>query len=91
MGITRRLGYFTLDNASNNDTMLEAIADRLANLSIPLDPKKRRIRCLGHIINLVVKSFLFGENRASLEFAVGSGTPEEEIQQLREWREQVSE
>ena len=88
MGITRRLGYFTLDNASNNDTMLEAIADRLANLGIPFDPKKRRIRCLGHIINLVVKSFLFGENRASLEFPVGSGTPEEEIQQLREWRKQ---
>jgi len=86
MGITCRLGYFTLDNASNNDIMLEAIADRLANLGIPFDPKKRRMRCLGHIINLLVKSFLFGENRAPLEFPVSSGTPEEEIQQLLEWQ-----
>jgi len=68
--------------------MLEAIADRLTNLSIPFDPKKLGIRCLGHIINLVVKSFLFGENHTSLEFPVGSGTPEEEIQQLWEWQKQ---
>jgi len=88
MGITRQLGYFTRNNISTNDTMVEAIADRLANLGIPVDSKKHRICCLGHIINLVVKSFHFGENRTSLELPVGSGTPEGEIQQLREWQKQ---
>ena len=68
--------------------MLVAISDRLANLCIPFDPKLRLIRYLVHIINLV-KFFLFGNNRASLELPVCSGDTSGEIQQLREWRKQV--
>lgn len=31
-------------------------------LGIPFDPKQKRLRCFGHIINLVVKAFLYGKD-----------------------------
>ena len=58
--LTERLGYFTTDNASNNDTALSEI-QRLGQLEgIKFDALERRVRCFGHIINLVVKAFLWG-------------------------------
>ena len=52
-----KLGYFVLDNASTNDICLEALA-----LWFPIDVNKRRLRCISHIINLVVRAVIFGEN-----------------------------
>ena len=43
------------DNASNNDKTLELLRDDIAT-----DPKKSRLRCAGHIINLVTKAILYG-------------------------------
>jgi hypothetical protein len=51
------LGYFVLDNATNNDTCLKALA-----VWFPMDVGRRRLRCVGHIINLVVRAVIFGEN-----------------------------
>ena len=58
--LTRKIGYFTLDNATNNDSALIEISYFLSNISISFDPIKRRLHCFGHLINLVVKSFLWG-------------------------------
>jgi hypothetical protein len=49
--------YFTLDNAKNNDTAIEAIGTELK-----FRGKVRRIRCFGHILNLVCKQLLFGHD-----------------------------
>ena len=51
------MGYFTLDNAGNNDTAMEVIAGELG-----FDSTQRRVRCIGHIINLVVIALLFGKD-----------------------------
>ncbi|TKA67460.1 hypothetical protein B0A49_09354 [Cryomyces minteri] len=53
--ISFKLGYFQMDNASNNNTCI----DHLATL-LPL-PMKAHLRCMGHIINLVVQAILFGK------------------------------
>ena len=50
------LGFFTMDNASSNDKMLCHIAQEIDGF----DPILRRIRCFGHVINLVIQAFLFG-------------------------------
>jgi type IV pilus biogenesis protein CpaD/CtpE len=50
-----QIGYFMLDNATNNDTAMEAIADEFG-----FDAKQRRLRCAGHIINLIARSLLYG-------------------------------
>lgn len=53
--ITGKIGYFTLDNASNIDSALVKIASLLSEIGIAFDPINRRLRCFGHVINLVVK------------------------------------
>jgi len=52
-----QLGYFTVDNASNNDTALAELAS-LKGLAA-CDAPKIRIRCFGHILNLVTRALLF--------------------------------
>src|ERR1700761_9514033 len=64
-GLQGKLGYFTLDNATNNDT---AIADLASEFGF--DPLQRRVRCFGHIINLVVKALLFGSDDEAFDNAV---------------------
>ena len=52
-----RIGYFTLDNAESNDTAMTALGDLFG-----FDGRQRRVRCFGHIINLVAKALLFGKD-----------------------------
>ncbi|KAL9567664.1 hypothetical protein ACKAV7_008236 [Fusarium commune] len=61
-GITHKVGYFTLDNASNNDTAMEEIGKALG-----FKGKTRRLCCFGHILNLAVKALLFGHNSEAFE------------------------
>jgi hypothetical protein len=56
------IGYFVLDNASNNDTAIIAIAKEFG-----FNPVERRLRCAGHIINLIARALLFGFNAKLLE------------------------
>ncbi|OAA38788.1 ABC transporter [Cordyceps fumosorosea ARSEF 2679] len=67
-GIEDKVGYFTLDNAANNDTAMREIAQELH-----FDPVRRRVRCVGHILNLVVKSLLFGKDVEAFEDTVAKG------------------
>jgi hypothetical protein len=50
-----------MDNATNNDTAIRILAQSLGIV----DPEHRRLRCLGHIINLAAKALV--ENLASTE------------------------
>jgi len=54
--ISIRLNYFVCDNASNNDKAIELLATELFDVQ----PKKQRLRCTGHTINLICKSILYG-------------------------------
>ena len=53
--ISNRIAYFMADNASNNDKTLE-----LLSKEIDFKPEQSRLRCAGHIINLVTKAILYG-------------------------------
>lgn len=61
--IEEKVGYFMMDNASNNDTMMEELQKSLPGL----DVCQRRLRCLGHIVNLVCKAMLHGTDAESFE------------------------
>jgi hypothetical protein len=50
-----RIGYFTLDNASNNDTAIQALGAHHS-----FDHEERRLRCGSHIIHLTVIVMLYG-------------------------------
>ncbi|KAF5329696.1 hypothetical protein D9619_009224 [Psilocybe cf. subviscida] len=53
-----KISMVTLDNASNNATMMSEIQAELNQLGIPFDHEGYRIRCFPHVINLAVKEGL---------------------------------
>jgi hypothetical protein len=57
-----QIGYFMLDNASSNDTAVEFILKDLCPWMKSKQRRYRRLRCLGHIINLCCQAFLMGRN-----------------------------
>ena len=62
-GITEsNLGYFVLNNALNNNTTLIELANTLK-----FDPKVKRLRCIGYILNLITESYLFRQDSASFK------------------------
>lgn len=65
--ISPNLGVFVADNADSNDSAIRAT---LSTLRPDLDPRLRRSRCLGHIINLAAQAFLFGKDVTAFEEAV---------------------
>ncbi|OWT43206.1 hypothetical protein VFPPC_18521 [Pochonia chlamydosporia 170] len=73
-----KLGYFTLDNAANNNTCMEDLA-----FEHNVSPEERRIRCAPHIFNLCVRALLYGskrENFAAIVAADGDDQDEDEQQ-----------
>ena len=63
----------------------------LAEIGIEFKPIERRLRCFGHVINLVVKAFLWSLNTEILEGLASGNSTEgdaQEIIELMEWRRQ---
>src|SRR5207253_1410928 len=60
--ISAVIGYFMMDNARNNDTCIEELAKQY-----PAITQQSRLRCIGHILNLIVKALLFGQGVSKLE------------------------
>jgi hypothetical protein len=59
-GIIQKLGGIVSDNASTNDTLCRAVeAYLLESEGLKWNASQWRIRCLGHILNLSVQTFLF--------------------------------
>ena len=55
------LDTFVLNNVDNNDTAIRYILTKLELYNI-YEEEHCRLRCLGHIINLVVQDFIFNQN-----------------------------
>ena len=75
-----KLGWFVLDNATNNDTALEELSK-----SIPFDPRKKRLRFARHMINLATHSFLYGQNSSKLESKLRQD--QSDVSRLELWRQ----
>ena len=77
--IEGRIGYFVTDNAESNDTCLDHLG-----IELGFNKQHRRLRCCGHIINLVARSILFGTDADAFEEDFQA---EKEIQDdVRLWR-----
>ncbi|RKK07682.1 hypothetical protein BFJ67_g18295, partial [Fusarium oxysporum f. sp. cepae] len=61
-GLQDRIGYYTLDNATNNDTAMEALA-----AEFDFDKDERRIRCAPHFLNLAVRAMMYGSKRDNFD------------------------
>jgi len=67
-GVEEKLGYVVGDNASINDTLVRALSDDqvFRDRSALYDASQCCLRCIGHVINLVVKAFWFEDVDRSL-------------------------
>ena len=65
--IQQKIGYFMLDNAITNDKCVNLLADRLFLPEQAYFNKFRRLHYIGYILNLVVKSLLFGKDAEAFE------------------------
>jgi hypothetical protein len=75
-----KLGVIIGDNASTNDTLCRTISTYFQEeLEMEWNPEQQRIRCMGHIINLIVQSFLFGDMKTLSEEDLFSYDQEDEI------------
>jgi hypothetical protein len=75
----RRIGYFVLDNASNNDTAVEEIAKKLG-----FNAGHRRLRCGPHTINLIGQALLWGKNSSAYNNDASKLPDEDNF--MRGWR-----
>lgn len=72
--IFRNLGAAVMDNASANDKSLRLLSKQLRQQhSIEWDDKQR-VRCFGHVLNLIVQAFIFGKEVSE--------------EQLKDWQEE---
>jgi len=84
-----KMGVFCTDNATVNDVVIQIVCNRLRpDIS---DPRKQRVRCLGHIINLAAVAYLFGNDQASVEAEMSEfGNIDHLDAQLDFWRKKGS-
>ncbi|KAJ3563636.1 hypothetical protein NP233_g8817 [Leucocoprinus birnbaumii] len=57
INITSKMGWTTMDNASNNDACMESFSQSL-HPRIVFDPTEQRIRCFPHVVNLACQAVL---------------------------------
>lgn len=65
MEVIMRLGFFIGDNIGTNNTAIRTILSQLR--PDIKNPDSRRVRYLGHIINLITKAFLFRKDADTFE------------------------
>jgi hypothetical protein len=78
--ISSMLGYFMMDNAEPNDTCIKELAKLISTVT-----EASRLRCVGHVLNLVVKALLFGKGVSKLEKALCGAS---DAEQFKIWKEQ---
>ena len=82
-----QIGYFVLDNASNNDTAVFYIAKYLSSLNILFNATLHHLQCFEHVINLVVKAFLWGTDSDAFEKEIlTENARDKEVEELIAWR-----
>lgn len=83
--LKQRLGMFICDNHTAND---KAIRVTLGRLRPDIEPDSRRVRCLGHIVNLAARAFIFGKNVEAFEVEVRTAQALSRLEkQQKIWRE----
>lgn len=87
--ISTRLGVLVSDNASSNDLSGQAFFTHINPRLTEKDIIHRRIRCYSHILNLVGRAFLYGEDSESFEQESQVYEAHGDItNELRLWRKQ---
>jgi hypothetical protein len=79
----RKIGYFVLDNARNNDSTIRFLS-QLDKLNF--NPIHRRLRCGPHTFNLIGQLLLWGKKAEAYNNDYASSDIAEETLLIKEWR-----
>jgi len=74
-GIGDKLGSFVMDNAGDNDKCLQALQRSFSSI----DPEADRIRCIGHVISIVVKALILGQGVSAWEKKLIEASEEQRV------------
>ena len=81
--LASRVGFFIADNVSVNDKAIRLVLERF-QLG---DFGTRRVRCMGHIVNLAAKAFIFGQDLVAFEDELVTIEARQDLEaQRRFWR-----
>jgi hypothetical protein len=69
--ISERLGCFQSDNPAYNDNTVREVLAKVNPKE--KDPDSRRVRCIGHVINLGARDFILGQDIEVFKHAVAGG------------------
>jgi hypothetical protein len=61
-----------LNNTLNNDTTLKQLGEDMG-----FNPVQKRLRCIGHIMNLITKSYIFGQDTSTFKENYKKASPGE--------------
>lgn len=82
-----RVGYFVTDNATNNDTAIDIVLLHFLPYLQIKQRRARRLRCLGHVINLAAKAFLYGTEYEAFQRDIDTVKENSELlKELKLWR-----
>lgn len=85
--IQDRIGCIVSDNATTNDCCLQHLYKTIDPEMRPADIRARRMRCYGHVLNLVARAFLYGEDFETFEAeSQVYGLLSRQEEDLRHWR-----
>ena len=85
--IQDRIGCVVSDNATTNDCCLQHLYKTIDPEMRPADIRARRMRCYGHVLNLVARAFLYGEDFETFEAeSQVYGLLSRQEEDLRHWR-----
>jgi hypothetical protein len=71
--ITDKLGYIVGDNHTSNDKLCRKLEEHfISEGRTDWKASQRRIRCQGHVINLIVQAFLFCKSKQAIDDAITS-------------------
>lgn len=73
------IGYFVLDNASNNNAAVAAVAQKMG-----FNATHRRLRCGPHTLNLIGQTLLWGKDDDAFDNNINELTDESDF--MRTWR-----
>ncbi|PZC87942.1 hypothetical protein A1F95_11148, partial [Pyrenophora tritici-repentis] len=76
------VGYFVLNNASNNDTAVKSLAEEFN-----FTTSERRLRCCCHILNLGAQLVIWGKDRSAYENDAAHLNDEEKY--IDKWRNPI--
>ncbi|KJZ67979.1 hypothetical protein HIM_12633 [Hirsutella minnesotensis 3608] len=77
--IWNKIGFYTGDNHGSNDKLCRLLGEHLQARGINWEPRKQRIRCHGHVINLAVQAFLFMDSNEAARAALEQIESDDEI------------